>query len=198
MSKRDKNKHSSSQKLVPQKKDIYNVKENLKKLRSGTGKENYETNSDVFNKNTNDKYYSTTNQDDLSGYSTTLTTDRFEKINDKFSSDISDLKEVISEHKEKVTEKLSEKLDKNDLKYWLSGVIAGILLIGSIIYALSYQNIISDIKDLKENKNETTRKIDKIDFRLEQVEKTKENSEYLDTRKDTTKGQKKHRNSNLH
>ncbi len=172
MSKKNKNKNSSSHKTVQQAKDMFNVKENLKKLRSGTGKEGYETNSDIYSNKTNDKYYSTSQEDDFSSYSTTSTADRFDKINDKFSSDISGLKDAFSDHKEKISERLSEKLDKSELKYWIGGIISGIILIGSIIYALSYQEIITDTKDLKENKNEINRRIDKMEYRTDQLEKT--------------------------
>ena len=155
---------------------MFNVKENLNKLRSGTGKEGYETDGDIYSKKNNDEYYSTRQQDDLSNYSTTSTADRFDKINDKFSSDISGLKDAFSDHKEKVSERLSEKLDRSELKYWMGGIIAGIMLLGSIIYALSYQEIISDTEDLKENKNEINRRLDKTDFRIDQLEKTVPNS----------------------
>lgn len=176
MSKKNKNKNSSSHKTVQQAKDVFNVKENLNKLRSGTGKEGYETESDIYSKKTNDKYYSTRQQDDFASYSTTSTADRFEKINDKFSSDISGLKDAFSEHKEKVSERLSEKLDKSELKYWVGGIIAGIILVGGIIYSLSYQEIVTDTKDLKENKNEINRRLDKTEFRIDQLEKTVPNS----------------------
>ncbi len=187
MSKKNRNKNSSSQKTVQQPKDVFNVKENLKKLRSGTGKEAYETESDVYSKKTNDKYYSTRQQDDFSSYSTTSTSDRFEKINDKFSSDISGLKDAFSEHKEKTTERFNDKLDKSELKYWVGGIIGGIVLIGSLIYSLSYQDVVSDTKDLKKNKNEVDRRLDKTDFRIEQLEKNMPNSTFPKAGADSVK-----------
>lgn len=174
MSRKNKNKSSSTQKNVPVNSNIYDVKENLKKLRSGTGKEGYSTEIDPFSSQTTDKYYSTRHQDDVSMYSTTSTADRFEKINDKFSSDISVLKDVISDYKEKFTEKLNEKVDKSDLKYWIGGAISLILLIGTIIYTLSYQDIVSDNKFLKENQIEINRHLDKVDFKIEQIERESE------------------------
>lgn len=176
MGKKDKNHYSSSQKTVQQNKDVFNVKENLKKLRSGTGKEGYETESDIHKNKSTDRYYGTSHQEDISSYSSTSTIDRFDKINDKFSSDFSDLKDSFSDHKEKVLEKLGDKIDKSDLRWWISGIIGGIILIGGIIYTLSYQDIISDVKDLKENKNNVDKTLNNVDNRLNQIEKTVPNS----------------------
>jgi hypothetical protein len=170
--KKNKNTNSSSQKPVQQKKDMFNVKENLKKLRSGNGKEGYSTESDIKNNNSNDTYYGTSHKEDLGGYSSTSTIDRFEKINDKFNSDILVIKDSLLDHKEKVSEKLNDKVDKQELKYWIGGIIGGILLIGSIIYALSYQHIISDVDNLKDNKHAVNGSLQKIDYKLDQIEKT--------------------------
>lgn len=190
MSRKNRSKGSSSQKTVLVKKDVYDVKENLKKLRSGTGKESYSTESDIFNDKTADKYYSTRHQDDASMYSTTSTADRFEKINDKFSSDISILKDAFTSHKEKISEKLNDKVDKSEFKYWIGGAVGLVLLIGGIIYTLSYQGIVTDTKDLKENQIKINRHLDKVDFKLEQIEKEVENKNHLNetnTHNDTTK-----------
>ncbi|MBL1181630.1 MAG: hypothetical protein HND27_11040 [Bacteroidetes bacterium] len=176
MSKKNKNNNSSSQKPVQQNKDVFNVKENLKKLRSGTGKEGYETESDIHKSKTTDRYYGTSHREDVGGYSSTSTIDRFDKINDKFNSDFSVLKDSFSDHKEKVIEKLNDKVDKSDLKWWITGIIGGIVLIGSIIYTLSYQDIIGDVKDLKENKNNVDKTLINVDNRLNQIEKTVPNS----------------------
>jgi hypothetical protein len=176
--KKNKNNNSSSQKTGQQNKDVFNVKENLKKLRSGTGKEGYETESDIHKSQTTDRYYGTSHREDEGGYSysSTSTIDRFDKINDKFNSDISVLKDSFSDHKEKVIENLNNKVDKTDLKWWITGIIGGIILIGSIIYTLSYQDIISDVKDLKENKNNIDKTLINVDNRLNQIEKTLPNS----------------------
>lgn len=169
MSKKEK-KDNSSPKPALQQKDMFNVKENLKKLRSGTGKEGYETDSNIYKEKSDDSYYGTTHKEDVGRYSSTSTTDRFEKINDKFNSDISLLKDNFSDHKEKVFEKINDKVSSDELKYWIGGIITGILLVGSIIYVLSYQDVISDIKDLKENKNNVKNNIEKIETRTEEVE----------------------------
>lgn len=179
MSRKNRNIGSSTRKNVPIKKDIYDVKENLKKLKSGTGKEGYSTESTPFNDKSVNDYYSTRHQDDNSIYSTTTTADRFERINDKFSSDISVLKDVITDHKEKITEKLNEKIDKTEFRYWISGAVGLIFLIGTIIYNLSYQGILTDTKDLKENQNEINRHLDKVDYKIEQIEKKVDNKNKL-------------------
>jgi hypothetical protein len=179
VSRKNRNIGSTTRKNVPVKKDIYDVKENLKKLKSGTGKESYSTESTPFNDKSANEYYSTRHQDDNSMYSTTTTADRFERINDKFSSDISVLKDVITDHKEKITEKLNEKIDKSEFKFWISSAVGLILLISSIIYTLSYQEIVTDTKDLKENQNEINRHLDKVDFKIEQIEKKVDNKNSL-------------------
>lgn len=155
--------------------DVFNVKENLKKLRSGAGKEGYETESDIHISKTIDKYYGTSHREDIGGYSSTSTIDRFDKINDKLNSDYSVLKDSFSDHKEKVIEKLNDKVDKSALKWWISGIIGGIVSIGGLIYNLSYQDIIGDVKDLKENKNNVDKTLINVDNRLIQLEKTMPN-----------------------
>ncbi len=180
MSRKNKRSTSSSHDTVQSKKDLFDVKENLKKLRSGTGKEGYETISDPQSRNVNDQYYSTRHQDDISNYSTTSTADRFEKIHDKFSSDLSILKDVISSHKEVINEKLNSKVDKDELKYWVGGAVGLVILIAGLIYTLSYQDVLADTKSLKENKNETNRRLDKVELKMEYFEKN-EKSNTLET-----------------
>jgi hypothetical protein len=172
VSRKPKKNISFSRKPVQQTKDVFDVKENLKKLRSGTGKEGYETDSDIYKSKSTDRYYGTSYREDVGGYSSTSTIDRFNKINDKFSSDFSDFKDSFSDHKEKVLVKLNDKVDKSDLRWWIKGIIAGIIFIGGIIYTLSYQDIINDVKDLKENKNNVDDTLNNIDNRLNQLEKT--------------------------
>lgn len=175
MNNKTKKNISFYRKPVQQTKDVFDVKENLKKLRSGTGKEGYETDSDIYKSKSTDRYYGTSHREDVGGYSSTSTIDRFNKINDKFSSDFSDLKDSLSDHKEKVLEKLNDKVDKSDLRWWINGIIGGIIFIGTIIYNLSYQDIIIDVKDLKENKNKVIDTLNNIDNRLNQLEKTEPN-----------------------
>lgn len=163
------------------------MKENLKKLRSGTGKEGYETESDIHKSKSTDRYYGTNHREDVGSYSSTSTIDRFDKINDKFTSDFSVLKDSFSDHKEKITEKLNEKVDKSELKFWIGGIISGVIVISGIVYTLSYQEIISDVKDLKENKNTVKETLINVDNRLNQIEKTVPNSALLKAGADSLK-----------
>jgi hypothetical protein len=172
VSKKNKNNSSSSQKPVQLSKDMFNVKENLKKLRSGTGKEGYETESDIHKSKSTDRYYGTSHREDVGEYSSTSTFDRFDKINDKLNSDISVLKDSFSDHKEKIIEKLNDKVNKTELKWWITSIVAGIIFIGSLIYTLSYQDIISNVKDLRENKNNVEKTLINFENRLNQIEKT--------------------------
>lgn len=177
MSKKNKQKSSSSQQNVDLPKDTFNVKENLKKIKSGTNKERYETDTQINNaKNEEDGYYASDFQSKNSEFISTSTSDRFEKINDKFSSDFSTLKDTIHEHKEKVSEKLSEKVSVQELRYWIAGLIGGVGIMAGIIYTLSYQVIICDIKEIKEEQKGFRSDIDKINFKIENEEKTMPNN----------------------
>lgn len=190
MSKKNKNKNSSSHKAEHNQENVFNVKENLKKLRHGKGDDPYKTESDIIGNKKNNKYTSTGNFYDFSSFPATSTEDRFEKINDKFSSDISGLKNQLLEHREKNIANLNEKFDKKDFKWWLGGIIGGIIFVGGLIYNLSYQNIVSDVNELKDNKIEFNRRIDKSEFRIEQLEKIVPNSILPNTKIDSSKEQK--------
>jgi hypothetical protein len=183
--KRNKNNVSSFQ--HPNNKDIYNVKENLKKLRSGTGKEGYETESDIFNGKSSNEYYGSNHQDDFSKYSTTTTADRFEKINDKFSSDISGIKDVIFQHKETVTEKFNLKLDKTEFRYWIGGIIGAAVILATFFYTLSYQVTVSDVKEIKVNMNEVNRRQDKFEIKQDLIDENLNSSTYSKKQKDSLK-----------
>lgn len=190
MSKKNKKNNSSLQKPLQQNKDMFDVKENLKKLRSGSGKENYETESDIQSSKSSDRYYGTNHKEVDTGYSSTSTTDRFDKINDKLNSDFSILKDNFSEHKEKIIEKLSEKVDKSELKWWISGLLGGVILISGVIYTLSYQGIIGDVKNLQESKNNIDKTIIHVDNRLNIIEKNMSNNS-IETNVETENGNQK-------
>lgn len=153
-------------------KDTFNVKENLQKLRSGNGKESYETEINFQgNKQNRNNYYGTNQKEDFDGYSSMSTIDRFEKINDKFNTDISNLKENIFSHKELISEKLHNKVDKSDFKWWISGIIGGLIFVGGIIYTFSYQEVIQDLKKLNENSIIVNDRIMIIDNKVNESEK---------------------------
>lgn len=169
---RKNNKKNSSHKPVSTVKDTFNVKENLQKLRSGNGKESYETEINFQgSKHNSNNYYGTNQREDFDGYSSMSTIDRFEKINDKVNTDISNLKENIFDHKELISEKLHNKLERNDLKWWISGIIGGLIFVGGIIYTFSYQEVIQDVKKLNENSIIVNEKIIIIDNKINQSEK---------------------------
>jgi len=49
----------------------------------------------------------------------------------------------------KIEDIQKEKLDKNDFKWWIGGVIFVVLLLCSVIYSLSYSQVLKDIEGLK-------------------------------------------------
>lgn len=187
MKKKNKNSNSSSQKPVSQKKDVFNVKENLNKLRSGTGKEGYETESDIQQSKSTNRYYGSSHREDFGGYSSISTIDRFDKISDKFTSDFSVLKDSFSDHKEKITEKLNNKVEKSELRFWIVGIIGGIIVFSGLVYTLSYQEIINDVKDLQEDKSTVKETLINLDNRLNQVEESVPNSTLSKAGAETTK-----------
>jgi hypothetical protein len=170
--RKGKSKYSTSPNRVQQR-DMYDVKENLNKLKSGSGNERYETNIDVSNNKTTDPYYSNNQPDDFSNYSTNSTAHRLDKINDKLTSDFSGLKDAFIDHKDLVIDRLNTKVDKDEFKYWIGGIITAIIILAGLIYTLSYSGVISDIKDLNRSNNSIERRVDKIEYKLEHIESEK-------------------------
>jgi hypothetical protein len=182
-----KNKNNSSSN---QKKDNFDVKENLRKLRSGTGKGNNLTESDLFKGKTYNKNNSYIYQDESLINSMTSSADKFETIKDKFGSEISNLKDTIYNQKLNTNEKIYEKVDKSEFRWWIGGAVGSIIFIGSIIYTFSYQEILTDTKNLKEKQYEFNRNFDKVNTRLDLLENGIENHNHLNqtiNKTDTTK-----------
>ena len=171
MRKKNKTNNSSSHKTVSKNKDDFNVKENLRKLRSGPGKEGEKTSSDIYKTEYSDRYYGTSQREELGSYFTTSTTDRFEQIKDKFNSDVSSLNKNFSEHQKNVFNELNKKIDKTEFGWLVGGAATVLVVIGTLVYTLSYQDLIVDVKDLKENRNEINLKLNDFENKLQQKEK---------------------------
>lgn len=190
MKKNNKNKQQDfSQKFVPQK-DIFDVRENLKKLRSGS--DNYSTEEPTFEENNKKQHLSseaTTNQ--ITG-SQSYSSDKIDVLRDRLAIDLSNITQKLDDHKDKTNERFSGEISnlKNEIsiqsdkfdtkisafvtKEWFAGVIAATILIAGIIYTLSYSNVLSDIQNLKTKQEETEKKVEKISTKIEyEVEKVK-------------------------
>lgn len=180
MKKNNKNKarELSQQKNVPQK-DIFDVRENLKKLRSDS--DNYSTKSEPFsNDNSNKQHLSSEATSNQMTGSQSYTSDRVDVLRDRIAIDISNITQKLDDHKEKTNERFSGELsqlrieisnqsDKFDTKIdslvtnkWFVGVIGVTILIATIIYTLSYSNVLSDIEKIKLKQEETERKVENI------------------------------------
>lgn len=193
MKKNNKNKPKEfSQQTVPQK-DIFDVRENLKKLRSGS--DNYSTEEPTFEENNKKQHLSsetTTNQ--ITG-SLSYSSDKVDVLRDRLAIDLSNITQKLDDHKEKTNERFSGEIsnlrseisnqsDKFDTKIsafvtkeWFAGVIAVTILIAGIIYTLSYSNVLSDIQNLKTKQEETEKKVEKISIKIEyEEEKVKADS----------------------
>ncbi len=178
-----KNRNLNSPQSNTPKKDIFDVKENLKKLRSGT--DNYSTKSETFqnensnilnlsseassNQMTGNSSYASDKVDvlrdriamDISLIRQNLD-DHKDKTNQRFDGGISELRKEISAQSDKYDEKISTLLSKEWFKYIIGGIVTVTLLIGGIIYSLSYQNIVTDVNDLKTKQSEIEKKVEKI------------------------------------
>lgn len=183
MGKGNKNKPSrdSSQKNVQQK-DIFDVKENLKKLRSGT--DTYSTKEPSF-ESLGKQHLSSEASTNLITGSQSYTSDKVDVLRDRIAMDLSIITQKLDDHKDKTNERFSGEIsqlqkeiagqaDKFDTKIssfvtkeWFGGAIAVILVIAGIIYTLSYSNVLSDVEKLKTNQEETDRKVEKISIERE-------------------------------
>lgn len=183
MKKNNKNKaRDLSPKNVPQK-DIFDVRENLKKLRSGS--DNYSTKEPSFDENENRRHLSSeasTNQ--ITG-SQSYASDKVDVLRDRLAIDLSIITQKLDDHKEKTNERFSGEISnlRNEItsqsdkfenkissfvtKEWFGGVIAVTLLIAGIIYTLSYSNVLSDIEKLKIKQEETEKKVEKVSTKLD-------------------------------
>lgn len=131
----------------------YDVRENLKKLRSGNGTEPYHTNSQ-FDDKEQDNYYSSTGNQAIDFI--TKSHDRFDKMKDSVNSEISGIKDNIFSFKESTNNQLSSKLDISKFNWWLFGLISGfVTVIGTLwtlFFNLSYDDVTKSVKELNETK----------------------------------------------
>ncbi len=164
-------------------KDIFDVKENLKKLRSGT--DNYSTKSEAFQneKLNNQNLSSEASSNQMTGNSSYYS-DKVDVLRDRIDTDISIIRQNLDNHKEKTNQrfddglselrkeitaqseryetKISTLLSKEWFKYIIGALVGVTILIAGIIYSLSYQNVILDINDLKRDQNRIEKVIEKI------------------------------------
>lgn len=168
MSRRNKKNRSPNKVTHPTRRDIYNVKENLNKLKSGTGREAYSTESDPLHihqdasrPNTNQSHYTSSSL-------TASTVDKLDHLNDRLSSDISTLKDSFSDYKDTLNDKLDLKVNKVDFYRIIGIIVSSVMVLASIIYTLSYQGLIETTKELQNQQNQLNRRLDKFEIIYEQ------------------------------
>jgi len=178
-----KNQNTSSPKVNNPIKDIFDVKENLKKLRSGS--DNYSTKSEAFQneKLNNQNLSSEASSNQMTGNSS-YSSDKVDVLRDRIATDISLIRQNLDDHKDKTNqrfdgglselrkeitaqsdkydEKISTLLSKEWFKYIISALVGVTILIAGIIYSLSYQNVIIDVNDLKRDQIRIEKVIEKI------------------------------------
>jgi hypothetical protein len=137
----------------------FNVKENLKKLSLGSGKD-YQQTPDVTIKKESNRIVSTSPSENYN--IPAITYEKFENINNRMNDGFLSMNKDFTNYKDKIEEKISAKIDSSDFYKWISGIIGAVILIGGIIYTLSYQEIIGDIKEIKKAQPELKNKIDSL------------------------------------
>jgi len=134
-------------------KEAFDVKKNLQKLKKYSGFET-ETESVIDN----DEFGTTFNADtDNETFPSTPTPSSNVVNNIEIKYEIEKVRTEITKNSASIEKELSskiediqkEKLDKNDFKWWIGGVIFVVLLLCSVIYSLSYSQVLKDIEGLK-------------------------------------------------
>lgn len=167
-------KNTNTPKSVAQKNDELDVKQNLKKLRSGNGNSGF-TNEQYVSKKNDGRFYNSSEHDAPINHTLTSTNhtekvdasildlhknlnEHKEKINDKIGSLSSDVNKNISENIDKIESKLEGKLDKS--LFFMA--ISVLVVIALIIYNLSYSELLKDVGSIKENKNNVSSTKDNV------------------------------------
>lgn len=165
-------------------KDTFDVKENLKKLRSGS--DNYSTDFNAYsNESIAQNLSSETESVSITG--SPMYSDKVDLLRDRVASDLSMIRQNLDDHKDKINERFngdiaqlrseintqSEKFDNKISglvsEKWLAAIIGVVILIAGIIYTLSYSGIISDVKEIKINQIETEIRLDKVSDKIESL-----------------------------
>lgn len=163
------------------KNDSYDVKSNLKKLNTGNGRDSHSsTNYDYLGSDKSEgNKYSNETETFSQGFQTTAF-DKFENLNNKINTDISGVKDLLNGAKEKIDAKISSEIskvksdcegklnEKVDNKYFY-GAVTILVVITTLIGALSYFPLISDFKSLEDKNDVIMDSINKMNIRIEKL-----------------------------
>lgn len=168
---------------VPPTDDLFDVKKNLKKLR--TGKSSYnstQTETDnipvSYQQPTNSSKPQTGFSDSYGANFTESVYNRYDKLKDELNTEVGSLKDVISSQGTDIRKELNDKfqnLSESKVSFstfWsiLGALVGFVIILAGVIYTLSYSDLVKNVKDntdvIKEHKA-TFDKINLIDSKVE-------------------------------
>ena len=89
------------------------------------------------------------------------------------NTDLHALNDAFHQHKEKVDDGLSKKLDKSEFGVVIGSIISAFMILVGVVYCLSYSDIRADVKELKGKSDATEKRLDKMDFRIDTLSKSR-------------------------
>lgn len=125
--------------------DPYDVKKSLRKLRSSSPVEvitKSHPEASFYGSNAT----SSSHVPSLNQTSTTGTFDKFDRLDDKLSSEVSTLRSEINQNRDRLSDKLDNKVDSGTFYWVVGGLLAIVVAIGGGFYALSYSGIVEKVE----------------------------------------------------
>lgn len=167
MGNKSKKKNTSAR---PKNNDPLNVKSNLEKLRSGSSISLTETSSNPDGDRIPSGHQKPSNEVVDKDHFYQPTVSSYDKLHgsdyNSLKDGLNDFKNELSEYKVQVNDKLGHKLNWQQVTFLL--VTLGVMV--SLVYKLSYSNLIEDVEKLNEFKVEADKKLEVQQFRIEQLE----------------------------
>lgn len=177
MSKKNRNKKYNP----PPSDDTFDVRKNLRKLRQGKTSNNSSQTDSNFIDSQQNKISSIEYGDSYSGsYGLDFTEsmyNRYDKLKDELNTGVSDLKDEISTQGQGIRDELNTKfheISKEKLSislFWkiISGLIAFVLILGGVIYTLSFKEFHKNIDNNTNSIENFDSKIDTVKNRIEKL-----------------------------